>query len=78
MIIGGKESRRHEERKNENGRLKRHGRWRRKKTKSHFVKFDTIWVHLNVEQHVIALITNMKEDVLVDKITLRNVGIKLG
>ena len=48
------------------------------KTKSHFEKFDTIWVHLNVEQHVIALLTNIKEKVLVDRITLRNVGTKLG
>ena len=65
-------------RKNRNERLERHGRWRRKKTKSHFVKFYIIWVHLNVEKHVITLVTNMKEKVLVDRITLRNVGTKLG
>ena len=38
---------------NGNGRLETHGRCGRKKTKSHFVKFDTIWVHLDVEKHVI-------------------------
>ena len=65
-------------RKNGNVRLERHGRCGRKKTKSHFVKFDTIWAHLNVEQHVIAFVISMKEKVLVDKITLRNVGTKLG
>ena len=79
MIIGDEKSQEDTKKmKNENERLERHGRWRRKKTKSHFVKFDTIWVHLNFEQHVIALVTNMKEKVLVDRITLRNVGTKLG
>ena len=64
--------------KNENGKLERHGRCGRKKTKNHFVKFDVIWVHLNVEKHVIALVTSMKEKALDDRITLRNVGTKLG
>ena len=36
------------------------------------------WVHLNVEKHIIALVTNMKERVLVDRITPTNVGTKLG
>ena len=63
-------------RKNRNERLEIHGR--RKKTKSHFVKFDTIWAHLNVEQHIITFVSNIKEKVLVDRITLGNIGTKLG
>ena len=69
------ERKRIKKRKNENGRLERYGR---KKTKSHSLKFDTIWVYLDVEKHVIALVISMKEKVLVDRITLRNVGTKLG
>ena len=72
------ERKRIKKRKNGNGRLEGYGRCGRKKTKSHFVKFDTIWIHLNVEQHVIALVINMKEKVLGDRTTLRNVGTKLG
>ena len=71
------ERKRIKKRMNGNDRLERHGRCGRKKTKSHFVKFDTIWVYLNVE-HVIALVISMKEKVLVDRKTLRNVGTKLG
>ena len=78
MIIGGKNQEDMKKRKNGNERWERHGRWRRKKTKSHFGKFDTIWVQLNVEQHIIELVTNMKEKVLVDRINLRNFGTKLG
>ena len=65
-------------RKNGNGRLERHGICERKKTKSHFVKFDTIWVYLDVEKHVIAFVISMKEKVLGDRTTLKNVGTKLG
>ena len=42
MIIGGKNQEDMKKRKNGNERLERHERWRKKKTKSHFVKFDTI------------------------------------
>ena len=46
-------------RKNGNWRLERHGSCGEKKTKSQFVKFDTIWVYLDVEQHVIPLVINI-------------------
>ena len=39
------------------------------------IPFEFIWMF---EQHVITLITNMKENVLVARITLRNIGTKLG
>ena len=75
MIIGGKESRRDEE--EEEWKWKIRKTWKMKK-KEDQKSFCEIWYHLNVEQHVIALVTNMKESVLVDRITLRNIGTKPG
>ena len=75
MIIGGKESRGHKEEEEWKWEIRK--TWKMKK-KEDQESFCEIWYHLNVEQHVIALVTNMKEKVLVDRITLRNVGTKLG
>ena len=60
-------------RKNENGRLERHGSCGRKKTKSHFVKFDTTWIWVTYNST-----SNWHKKVLGDRTTLRNVGTKLG
>ena len=60
MIIGGKESRRHEEEEEWKWEIRKTWEMKKKEDQESFVKFDTITVHLNVEKHVIALVTNMK------------------